>query len=164
VVFVLLPICVVAALFFVWDGVPQTLHGPVVAATLEGVPQTLSLGPVASQEAIKLLSADGGGVFNAQSAHPFETPTAASNLVAMLLIALLGAALTNGFGRMVGDQRQGWALLTAMLLLLAVGTVVIYAAEAGPNHALTASGLARIGVVLGVRHRHLIGRGQFDAG
>jgi K+-transporting ATPase ATPase A chain len=85
----------------------------------------------------------GGGVFNAQSAHPFETPTAASNLLAMLLIGLLGAALTNGFGRMVGDQRQGSALLMAMLVLLAVGTVMIYAAEAGPNHALAASGLTQ---------------------
>ena len=130
--YVLLPICVVAALVFLWQGVPQTMAGPVVATTLEGAVQTIPVGPVASQEAIKLLSADGGGFFNAQSAHPFETPTMLANWLAMLLIPLLGAALTNTFGRMVGDERQGWALLVAMLLLFEAGAAVMFAAEAAP--------------------------------
>jgi K+-transporting ATPase ATPase A chain len=141
VLYVLLPICVPAALFLLWQGVPQTLVAAIDATTLEGAKQTIALGPVASQEAIKLLSADGGGFFNAQSAHPFETPTALANLLAMLEIPLLGAALTNTFGRMVGNERQGWALLVAMLVLLAAGTVALYAAEAAPNHALAAFGI-----------------------
>ncbi len=139
VLYVLLPICVVAGLLFAWQGVPQTMAAAVSATTLEGHAQTMSVGPVASQEAIKLLSADGGGFFNAQSAHPFETPTMLANWLAMLLIPLLGAALTNSFGRMVGDERQGWALLIAMLLLLGVGTVIMYVGEAAP--ALTMAGL-----------------------
>ncbi len=143
--YVLLPICIVASFFFLWQGVPQTLGGPVEASTLEGLVQHIAVGPVASQESIKLLSADGGGFFNAQSAHPFETPTAAANLLAMLLIPLLGAALTNSFGRMVGDERQGWALLVAMMALLAVGTVLMYVAEAAPN-----AGVAMVGVDQGL--------------
>jgi K+-transporting ATPase A subunit len=88
--------------------VPQTLSGPVNATTLEGTTQILARGPVASQEAIKLMSGDGGGVFNANSAHPFENSTALTNLFEMLLMFLIGAALTNTFGRMVGNERQGW--------------------------------------------------------
>jgi K+-transporting ATPase ATPase A chain len=121
VLYVLLPVCVVMALVFAWQGVPQTLLGSVDVATLEGGKQTIALGPVASQEAVKLLSGDGGGFFNAQSAHPFENPTWASNVLSMVLMAVLGAALTNTFGRAVGDQRQGWALLWAMLVLLGGG-------------------------------------------
>jgi len=131
--YVLLPLCVVAALFLVWQGVPQTLQPYVIATTLEGADQPIALGPVASQEAIKLLSGDGGGFFNANSAHPFENPTALSGLVEMLLIFLLGVALTSTFGRMVGDRRQGWALYAAMAAMFLVGVVVVYRAEALGN-------------------------------
>jgi K+-transporting ATPase ATPase A chain len=130
---------VVAALFLAWEGVPQTLAGPLGAATLEGAHQTIASGPVASQVAIKLLSGDGGGFFNAQSAHPFENPTALTNLLGILLMPLLGAALTNSFGRMVGDERQGWALLAAMAALLLVGAVLLHVAEAAPNPMLSAA-------------------------
>ena len=131
--YVLLPICVICALFLASQGVPQTLAGPVNASTLEGATQVIARGPVASQEAIKLLSGDGGGFFNANSAHPFENPTALTNVFEMLLIFLIGAALTNTFGRMVGDERQGWSLLGAMMVLFAVGLFVVYSAEASGN-------------------------------
>jgi len=133
--YVLLPVCVVAALFLVWQGVPQTLNAYVTATTLEGQSQSIALGPVASQEAIKLLSGDGGGFFNANSAHPFENPTPLTGFVEMLLIFLIGAALTSTFGRMVGDRRQGWALFAAMAAMFLVGTVVVYRAEAVGNPA-----------------------------
>jgi potassium-transporting ATPase potassium-binding subunit len=133
--YVLLPVCVVAALFLVWQGVPQTLDAYVTATTLEGHPQAIALGPVASQEAIKLLSGDGGGFFNANSAHPFENPTPLTGLVEMLLIFLIGIALTSTFGRMVGDRRQGWALYAAMAAMFLVGVVVVYRAEAAGNPA-----------------------------
>ena len=109
--YVLLPICVVYALFLVWQGMPQTLGAYVDATTLEGAKQTIAVGPVASQVAIKMLGTNGGGFFNANAAHPFENPTALSNFVQMMSIFALGAALTNVFGRMVGNQRQGWAIL-----------------------------------------------------
>ena len=131
--YVLLPICVIGALFLASQGVPQTPAGPVNASTLEGATQIIARGPVASQEAIKLLSGDGGGFFNANSAHPFENPTALTNLFEMLLIFLIGAALTNTFGRMVGDERQGWSLFGAMMVLFAVGLCVVYSAEASGN-------------------------------
>jgi len=139
--YVLLPISLLAVLVLAWQGVPQTLAGPVTAVTLEGTKQAISLGPVASQEAIKLLSGDGGGFFNAQSAHPFENPTTLTNLLGILLMPLLGAALTNTFGRMIGDEREGWALLTAMLLLLLAGAVVLQVVESGGNPLLAASGI-----------------------
>ena len=134
--YVLLPVSVVAALFLVWQGVPQTLGPYVNATTLEGANQVIARGPVASQEAIKLLSGDGGGFFNANSAHPFENPGALSGFVEILLILLIGSALTNTFGRMVGDQRQGWALFAAMAVLFLTGLAVVYASEAAPNPAL----------------------------
>jgi potassium-transporting ATPase potassium-binding subunit len=133
--YALLPICIVATLFLVWQGVPQTLAPYVDATTLEGPHQLLARGPVASQEAIKLLSGDGGGFFNVNSAHPFENPTALGGLFEMLLIFLLGAALTYALGRMVGDQRQGWALFAAMAVLFAAGVAVVYANEATRNRA-----------------------------
>ena len=131
--YVLLPICVIGALFLASQGVPQTLAGPVNATTLEGATQIIARGPVASQEAIKLHSGDGGGFFNANSAHPYENPTALTNVFEMLLIFLIGAALTNTFGRMVGDERQGWSLFGAMMVLFAVGLCVVYSAEASGN-------------------------------
>jgi K+-transporting ATPase ATPase A chain len=131
--YVLLPICVVAAVVLAWQGVPQTLSGPVLSAGLDNAHQAISLGPVASQAAVKLLSGDGGGFFNGQSAHPFENPTALTNLLGILLMPLLGAALTNTFGRMVGDEREGWALLAAMLVLLVAGAVALHVVEGGGN-------------------------------
>ena len=139
--YVLIPICVPVALFFVWEGMPQTLGPYVDATTFEGAKQTIAVGPVASQEVIKMLGTNGGGFFNANSAHPFENPTALTNFVQMILIFVLGAALTNVFGRMVGNQRQGWAILAAMGVLFIAGVVVCYAAEAHGNDFLNALGL-----------------------
>jgi K+-transporting ATPase ATPase A chain len=128
--YVLLPICVVYSLFLVSQGMPQTLGAYVDATTLEGAKQTIAVGPVASQVAIKMLGTNGGGFFNANAAHPFENPTALSNFVQMLSIFLIGAALTNVFGRMVGNQRQGWAILGVMGVLFIAGVAVTYWAEA----------------------------------
>jgi K+-transporting ATPase ATPase A chain len=140
--YVLLPICVVYALFLVWQGMPQTLGAYVDATTLEGGKQTIAVGPVASQIAIKMLGTNGGGFFNANAAHPFENPTALSNLVQMVSIFALGAALTNVFGRMVGDQRQGWAILAVMGVLFVAGVFVAYWAESYGTTALNALGLS----------------------
>jgi K+-transporting ATPase ATPase A chain len=139
--YLLIPFCVPYALFLVWQGVPQTLGPYVEATTLEGAKQTIALGPVASQEAIKMLGTNGGGFFNANSAHPFENPTAVSNYVQIISIFAIGAALTNVFGRMVGNQKQGWAILAAMGVLFIAAVVVCYAAEAHGNDALNALGL-----------------------
>ena len=128
--YVLLPICIVYTLFLVWQGMPQTLGAYVDATTLEGAKQTIAVGPVASQVAIKMLGTNGGGFFNANAAHPFENPTALSNFVQMISIFALGAALTNVFGRMVGNQRQGWAILAVMGVLFIAGVAVTYWAEA----------------------------------
>ncbi|HWE16219.1 MAG TPA: potassium-transporting ATPase subunit KdpA [Hyphomicrobiaceae bacterium] len=140
--YILLPICVIMALFLIWQGVPQTLGPYVEAATLEGAKQTVAVGPVASQIAIKQLGTNGGGFFNANGAHPFENPTALSNFVEMLAIFAIGAALTNVFGRMVGNERQGWAILSVMGILFLTGVLVAYWAEANGNDILTAMGLS----------------------
>jgi K+-transporting ATPase ATPase A chain len=139
--YVLLPICVVYTLFLVWQGIPQTLGAYVDATTLEGAKQTIAVGPVASQVAIKMLGTNGGGFFNANAAHPFENPTALSNFVQMISIFAIGAALTNVFGRMVGNQRQGWAILAVMGVLFISGVAVTYWAEANGTTALHALGL-----------------------
>jgi K+-transporting ATPase ATPase A chain len=139
--YVLMPICVVYTLFLVWQGMPQTLGAYVDATTLEGAKQTIAVGPVASQVAIKMLGTNGGGFFNANAAHPFENPTALSNFVQMISIFALGAALTNVFGRMVGNQRQGWAILAVMGVLFISGVAVTYWAEANGTTALHALGL-----------------------
>jgi K+-transporting ATPase ATPase A chain len=139
--YVLLPICVPYALFLVWLGIPQTLGPYVDATTLEGAKQTIAVGPVASQIAIKMLGTNGGGFFNANAAHPFENPTALSNFVQMISIFAIGAALTNVFGRMIGNQRQGWALLAAMGVLFLAGVWVCYWAEANGTNTLNALGL-----------------------
>jgi K+-transporting ATPase ATPase A chain len=135
--YVLLPICVVTTLIMIWQGVPQTLHPYVAATTLEGAQQTIALGPVATQKVIAVMSGDGGGFFNVNSAHPFENPTAFTGLIQMLLMMVIGVALTNTFGRMVGDQRHGWALYAVMAILFIVGLTVIYGGEAQPNPALS---------------------------
>jgi len=140
--YILIPICVPYALFLVWQGMPQTLGPYVDATTLEGVKQTIAVGPVASQIAIKMLGTNGGGFFNANAAHPFENPTALSNFVQMISIFAIGASLTNVFGRMVGNQRQGWAVLAVMGVLFIAGVVVCYWAEAHGNDILNAMGLA----------------------
>jgi K+-transporting ATPase ATPase A chain len=139
--YVLMPICIVAALFLVWQGMPQTLGPYVDATTLEGAKQTIAVGPVASQIAIKMLGTNGGGFFNANAAHPFENPTALSNLLQIILIFVLGASLTNVFGRMVGNQRQGWAIFSVMGVLFIAGVAVCYWAEAHGTATLDALGL-----------------------
>jgi len=141
--YVLLPICVVVALFLVAEGVPQTLAGSAEVTTLEGTVQAIARGPVASQEVIKLLSGDGGGFFNANSAHPFENPTPLTNFVELVLIFVLGAALTNCFGRMVGSERQGWVLLGVMAILFGLGVGGVYVSESGGNPALATVSVAQ---------------------
>src|SRR3546814_52149 len=140
--YLLLPICIVYALFLIANGVPQTLSSSVDATTLEGARQTIALGPVASQEAIKLLGTNGGGFFNANSAHPFENPTALTNFVEMLSILAIGVGLTWCFGKAVGDTRQGWAILTAMGVLFLAGAAIAYWQEAAGNPLLHQLGVA----------------------
>ena len=139
--YILLPICVPYALFLVWQGMPQTLGAYVDAATLEGAKQTIAVGPVASQVAIKMLGTNGGGFFNANATHPFENPTALSNYIQLISIFVLGASLTNVFGRMVGNQKQGWAILAAMGVLFIAGVAFCYWAEANGTATLNALGL-----------------------
>ena len=139
--YVLLPVCVPLALFLVWQGMPQTLGPYIDATTLEGGKQTIAVGPVASQVAIKMLGTNGGGFFNTNAAHPFENPTALSNFLQIISIFAIGAALTNVFGRMIGNQRQGWVLLAAMGVLFIAGVLVTYWAEANGTNTLNALGL-----------------------
>ena len=140
--YILLPVCIVLTLVYVWLGVPQTLGPYVEATTLEGAKQTILMGPVASQEAIKMLGTNGGGFFNANSAHPFENPDSISNMIQMVSIFAIGAGLTNVFGRMVGNQRQGWAILASMGILFIVGVGITYWAEAAGNPLMHQLGLA----------------------
>ena len=139
--YILIPICIPYALFLVWQGIPQTLGPYIDATTLEGAKQSIAVGPVASQVAIKMLGTNGGGFFNANAAHPFENPTALSNFVQMISIFALGAALTNVFGRMVGNERQGWAILAVMGVLFLAGVTACYWAEASGTTGLNALGL-----------------------
>lgn len=140
-VHVLLPVSLVVALFFASQGVVQTLSGPPVADALEGTSQAIAVGPVASQEAIKMLGTNGGGFFNANSAHPFENPTPLVNFVQLVLIFVLPAGLTWTYGRMARNQRQGWALFGAMAALFLAGALVCWWAEARPNPALAGLGV-----------------------
>jgi len=139
--YLLLPVSIIYALVLVAGGVPQTFAGSVVATTLEGGQQTISLGPVASQEAIKMFGTNGGGFFNANSAHPFENPSAWTNFIQMLSIFVIGAGLTHLFGRAVGDRRQGWAIFAAMLILFVAGAGLTYWAESAGNPNLHALGI-----------------------
>lgn len=139
--YVLLPLAIVVALAFVAMGLPQTLDASVTATTLEGANQVISLGPVASQEAIKQLGTNGGGFFNANAAHPFENPTAWSNYLNIFAMLSISAALVYTFGQMVGNRRQGWALISTMAILLVGGVAVTYWAEAQGNPILTALGV-----------------------
>jgi K+-transporting ATPase ATPase A chain len=136
--YVLLPISIIVGLLLVFLGVPENLGAYTEVTTLEGAKQVIAQGPVASQEVIKMLGTNGGGFFNANSAHPFENPSALTNLVQMVLIFSIGAGLTNVFGRMVGDERQGWAIFAAMGVLFLAGAATIYGAEAPGNPALAA--------------------------
>jgi len=135
VLYVLLPISIVVGLFFVWQGMPQNLNAYTEVATLEGGKQLIAQGQVASQEVIKMMGTNGGGFFNANSAHPYENPNALTNFVQIVLIFSIGAALTNVFGRMVGKERQGWAIFAVMGILFLAGTFTVYATESGGNPA-----------------------------
>jgi len=141
-IYVLLPISFVYALFLVSQGVLQNLEPYQELTTLEGLKQTIAMGPVASQEAIKMLGTNGGGFFNANSAHPFENPTPLTNFVQLVSIFAIPSGLTWTYGRMARDQRQGWALFAAMSALFLAGVTATYAAEAHDNPALR--GLARL--------------------
>ncbi len=140
--YVLLPICIVYAIFLIATGVPQTLDQSAVVNTLEGAKQTIALGPVASQEAIKMLGTNGGGFYNGNSAHPFENPSALTNLVQMLSIFVIGFGLTWTFGKAVGNTRQGWAILSAMIVVFLAGVTVCYWQEAAGNPVLHQLGVA----------------------
>ncbi len=139
--YVLLPLSLLVALAFVATGVPQTLAGSTDATTLEGARQAIALGPVASQEAIKQLGTNGGGFFNTNAAHPFENPSAWSNMLSIWSMLLVSTALVIAFGQMIGDARQGHALLAAMALLLIAGVAIVYWAEARGNPLLTRLGV-----------------------
>ena len=140
--YLLLPISIAYAVYLIASGVPQTLAASVDVNTLEGAKQTLALGPVASQEAIKMLGTNGGGFFNANSAHPFENPGALTNFVQMLSIFVIGFGLTWCFGKAVGNTRQGWAILSAMTFLFLLGVAVTYWQEAAGNPVLHNLGVA----------------------
>lgn len=139
--YVLLPLAIVVALALVASGVPQTLQGSVEATTLEGAKQVISIGPVASQEAIKELGTNGGGFFNANSAHPFESPNAFSNMLEIWAILVIPFAAAFAFGRAVADFRQGRAIVVTMLIVLSAGVLVAYWAEANGNPLLTEIGV-----------------------
>ncbi len=136
VIYLFLPVCLVAALALASQGVIQTLSPYLEISTLEGGRQTIPLGPVASQEAIKIFGINGGGFFNANSSHPFENPTPLTNFLEMVLIFVIPAALTYTYGRMAGDQRQGWVIFGTMALLFLMGVAVTYWAEARGNTVL----------------------------
>lgn len=141
--YVLLPLSVIAALFLCSQGVVQTLSANREVTTLEGMKQVITLGPLASQEAIKELGTNGGGFFNANSAHPFENPTPVTNFFEMLLLFVIPAGLTYTYGRMAKDTRQGWAILAAMFVLFFGGFAACYAAEAQGNPLVHAAGAAQ---------------------
>ena len=133
VLYILLPIAVVFAIVLVWQGVPQTFDGPVTVTTLEGAQQTIARGPVATQEIIKELGNNGGGFFNANSAHPFENPTPLTNFIELVAMFAIPFALTYVFGRYAKDQRQGWVIFGAMAAVFLVGAVVAMRAELAGN-------------------------------
>jgi K+-transporting ATPase ATPase A chain len=143
--YVLLPLSIVLALVLVWQGVPQNLASYTHAVGLEGIKQLIAQGPVASQEAIKMLGTNGGGFFNANSAHPFENPTWLTNFLEMWALIVIPAALTYTFGRMVGSTRQGWAIFAVMTVLMVGGLTALYAAEGQGNAAVAASHVAQAG-------------------
>jgi K+-transporting ATPase ATPase A chain len=147
--YILLPLVFVVTILLILEGVPQNFNAYTSATTLEGVKQTIPQGPVASQEAIKMLGTNGGGLFNANSAHPYENPTPLSNLIELLSIFIIPAGLTYTFGKAVNDTRQGWAILTAMYTLLLAGVLICYHSEALGNPNISAQGVQTNTAVLG---------------
>jgi K+-transporting ATPase ATPase A chain len=141
--YVLAPACVIYALLLVWQGVPQNFHPYTVAHTVEGATQTIAQGPVASQEAIKMLGTNGGGFYNANSAHPYENPTPLSNFFQILSIFIIPAGLTYTLGRMTGSPGHGWAVFGAMFVLFAAGFTVCYWAESQPHPLIHGAAQAR---------------------
>lgn len=141
--YVLLPVSIVIALVLVWQGVPQNLGTDTQAVGLDGVKQVIAQGPVASQEAIKMLGTNGGGFFNANSAHPFENPTWLTNFLEMWALLVIGAALTYTFGRMVKDTRQGWAIFAVMGILMLAGVGLLYGFEGQGNASVAAAHIAQ---------------------
>jgi potassium-transporting ATPase potassium-binding subunit len=139
--YVLMPICILATLLFVAQGSIQNFKGPASVTTLEGATQVIEQGPLASQLAIKMLGTNGGGFFNANSAHPYENPTPLANLLQLLLIFSLGAGLTYTFGKMVRDPRQGWAIFAAMAVMFLLGAFICYWAEQRGNPLLANMGV-----------------------
>ena len=140
--YVLIPLSVILALAYVFLGMPQNLHGYVDATTIEGAHQTIAQGPVASQIAIKQLGTNGGGFFNANSAHPYENPNIWTGILSLWAIIALSLGLAVSFGRMIGREREGWSLLAVMMMFMVVGCVVAYWAEAGGNPLMHALGVA----------------------
>ncbi|CAN5585182.1 potassium-transporting ATPase subunit KdpA [soil metagenome] len=140
IVYILLPICFVIALVFVWRGMPQNFHEAVSITTLTGQEQTIPQGPVASQEVIKMFGTNGGGYFNANSAHPYENPTPFTNFIQMVLIFAIPAGFTYTFGRKAGNTKQGWAIFAAMGVLFLVGVAITTVAERDGNPILTDQG------------------------
>ena len=155
--YVLLPISIVLALLLVWQGVPQTLDTSLTATTLEGTEQTIAIGPVAGQIAIKQLGTNGGGFFNVNSSHPFENPTAIANVLEVLAILVIPVAFCFTYGRMVGDRRQGRALFAAMGILFVVGLGAIYASEIRSNPLYPANVVAADGNMEGKEVRLGVG-------
>ncbi len=139
--YILLPICILSTLFFVWQGSIQNFKGPATVTTLEGPTQVIEQGPLASQLSIKMLGTNGGGYFNANSSHPYENPTPLANLLQMMLIFSLGAGLTYMFGKMVRDTRQGWAIFAVMATMFLAGAFICYWAEQSGNPMLTKMGV-----------------------
>jgi K+-transporting ATPase ATPase A chain len=139
--YILLPICLAYALVLVWQGVPQNFAAPVQARTIEGAMQTIPQGAVASQECIKMLGTNGGGIFNANSAHPYENPTPLSDFLEILSIFLIPAGLTYTFGKMVGNTWQGWAIFAAMSVLFLTGVFTCYRFEQAGNPNVAALGV-----------------------
>jgi potassium-transporting ATPase potassium-binding subunit len=142
--YILLPICILSTVFFVWQGSIQNFKGPVTATTLEGATQLIEQGPLASQLSVKMLGTNGGGFFNANSAHPYENPTPLANELEMILIFSMGAGLTYMFGKAVGDTRQGWAVFAAMALMFLAGVFICYHAEQRGNPILTKLGIESV--------------------
>ena len=163
ILYILLPIAVVIAVFFVWQGMPQTLNAPAAATTLQGTQQTIALGPIASQEVIKELGNNGGGFLNANSAHPFENPTPLTNFVEMLLMFAVPFSLTYTFGRYAGNQRQGWAIFGAMATVFLVGAVVAMHSQTGGNPLFPATVNQALGSMEGVDTRFGSGIGALFA-
>ena len=163
ILYILLPISVVLAVFFVWQGMPQTLNAPAAATTLQGAQQTIALGPIASQEVIKELGNNGGGFLNANSAHPFENPTPLTNFVEMLLMFAVPFSLTYTFGRYAGNQRQGWAIFGAMATVFLVGAVVAMHSQTGGNPLFPATVNQALGSMEGVDTRFGSGIGALFA-